>query len=56
MKAWLVGLLAVVFAAPCSLASQNSQSKSEEKPLPIIEQKTAAPPPAGDRIGSDGSE
>jgi hypothetical protein len=41
MKSWLIALLAIVFAAPCALASQTSPSKNEEKPLPSIDQKTA---------------
>ncbi|HTU34703.1 MAG TPA: zinc-dependent metalloprotease [Candidatus Acidoferrum sp.] len=40
MKSWLNALLVLAFVAPCALASQNPQSKNEEKPLPSIQQKT----------------
>lgn len=41
MKLFVVLILAILFAIPNAVASQSSQSKTEEKPLPGIEQKTA---------------
>ena len=41
MKTWLILILALLFAAPGSFAAQGSQSKTDEKPLPSIAQKTA---------------
>src|SRR5579863_6283647 len=41
MKLFVVLILAIRFAIPNAVASQSSQSKTEEKPLPGIEQKTA---------------
>ncbi len=41
MKSWLIGLMAIVLFAHCAVASQSSQSRNEQKPLPTIGQKTA---------------
>jgi Met-zincin/Domain of unknown function (DUF5117) len=41
MKTRSIAILALLSVVPGALASQNSQAKNEEKPLPTIEQKTA---------------
>ena len=42
MKRFLVLIAALLFGVSSAIASQTAQSKSEEKPLPSIEQKTAS--------------